>query len=88
MDFGLPVVATIVVISYLAGDFVKKSKVNNKWIPEVCGCVGGILGVVALLIKMPGFPANDILTALAVGIVSGFGATGINQVKKQLDKSK
>ena len=30
MDFGLPVVATIVVISYLAGDFVKKSKVNNK----------------------------------------------------------
>ena len=63
-------------------------EVNNKWIPEVCGCVGGILGVIALLIKMPGFPANDILTALAIGIVSGFGATGINQVKKQFNKNE
>jgi hypothetical protein len=33
---------------------------------------------------MPEFPASDLLTAIAVGIASGFAATGVNQVFKQL----
>ena len=37
---------------------------------------------------MPDFPAQDILTALAVGIVSGLAATGANQVGKQLKKEE
>ena len=32
------------------------------------------------------FPANDFLTAAAVGIVSGLAATGANQIGKQLTK--
>ena len=43
----------------------------------------GYLGVVGMFI-MPDFPANDYLTAIAVGIVSGLAATGANQVYKQL----
>ena len=35
---------------------------------------------------VPDFPATDYLTAIAVGIVSGLAATGINQVFKQLHK--
>ena len=30
------------------------------------------------------FPANDYLTAVAVGIVSGLAATGVNQINKQM----
>ena len=30
------------------------------------------------------FPGNDVITAIAISIVFGFAATGINQVKKQL----
>ena len=39
-----------------------------------------------LYLALPDFPAQDPLTALAVGIVSGLAATGVNQVAKQLTK--
>ena len=35
---------------------------------------------------MPEFPASDIMTAIAVGIVSGLASTGVNQVYKQVKK--
>ena len=43
------------------------------------------LGVLGMFV-MPEFPATDYMTAVAVGIVSGLAATGINQVYKQLTK--
>lgn len=33
---------------------------------------------------MPDYPAKDYITGVAVGIVSGLAATGVNQVFKQL----
>ena len=36
---------------------------------------------------MAEFPAGDIITALAVGIVSGLAATGADQVVKQLTRN-
>ena len=84
MDFGIASVAAITVICYLVGQAVKASGLDNKWIPIVCGIVGAILGPAAMLTGVPDFPAGDILTAVAVGIVSGLAATGANQVIKQL----
>lgn len=84
MDFGIASVAAITVICYLAGQVVKATGIDNKWIPVICGVLGAILGPVALFTGVPGFPATDSLTAVAVGIVSGLAATGINQVGKQL----
>lgn len=85
MDFGITGVAGITVICYLAGIGVKAvgSEKLNKWIPTVCGALGGLLGIAALFI-MPTFPATDYISAAAVGVVSGFAATGVNQVVKQL----
>ena len=80
---GIASVAAITVICYLAGQFVKVSGLDNKYIPVIVGVLGGILGVVGLYI-MPDFPAGDLVTAVAVGIVSGLAATGIDQVGKQL----
>lgn len=80
---GIASVAAITVICHLAGQFVKVSGLDNKYIPVIVGVLGGILGVVGLYI-MPDFPAGDIVTAVAVGIVSGLAATGIDQVGKQL----
>lgn len=84
-EFGIGSVAAIVVIAYLAGMAVKATGINNKWIPIICGALGGVLGVLGMLI-IPDFPARDYITAVAVGIVSGLSATGINQIGKQLTK--
>lgn len=87
MDFGLAGVAAITVIAYLIGMGCKASeKVKDNWIPVICGCAGAALGVVGKMI-MPGFPAEDWVTAVAVGIVSGLAATGVNQVWKQSHES-
>ena len=85
MDFGIAGVAAITVIAYLIGAAVKATSLDNKWIPSICGTVGGILGVLAMRV-MPDFPATDYITAVAVGIVSGLAATGVNQIGKQLGK--
>ena len=87
MDFGIASVAAITVICYLVGLVVKASPYNNdQYIPIVCGLVGGLLGVAAMAVGLPDFPASDPLTAVAVGIVSGLAATGANQIIKQANK--
>ena len=75
-SFGIASVACITVICYLAATAVKQTPLANKWLPSICGALGGLLGVAA----------TDPLTALAVGIVSGLAATGADQVIKQIGK--
>lgn len=86
MDFGIANVAAITVICYLAGLIAKALPLDDRYIPIVCGVCGAVLGVAGLYLGLPDFPAGDPLTALAVGIVSGLAATGVNQAVKQLSK--
>lgn len=86
-SLGIGCVAAITVICFLVGQVVKATGLDNKWIPILCGAAGGVLGVLGLYLPLQDFPANDPLTAVAVGIVSGLAATGINQVYKQLSAS-
>ena len=84
MDFmGMAGVTAITIICYLIGEVVKLLPLDNKWVPAICGIAGAALGYAAMFI-MPDFPAADIITALAIGIVSGLAATGVNQVWKQM----
>ena len=83
MEFGIASVAAITILCYLAAQGVKATRLDNKWLPVICGVLGGILGIVGMRV-MPDFPATDAITAAAVGVVSGFAATGVNQVYKQL----
>lgn len=83
MDFGIAGVAAITVICFLAGKIIKATKLDNKWLPCIVGMVGAALGLVGLWV-MPDFPAQEPLTALAVGIVSGLASTGAHQIAKQL----
>ena len=85
-NIGIASVAAITVICYLVGLIVKASGLNDKYIPICCGVAGAVLGLAGLYLGLPDFPAGDPLTALAVGIVSGLAATGVNQAVKQLGK--
>lgn len=83
MDFGIAGVAAITVLCYLIGQGAKATTLDNKWIPVICGVCGAVLGVAGMFV-MPDFPAQDVITAAAIGAVSGLGATGANQVYKQI----
>ena len=87
VDFAA--VPAIVVIVYLIGEIFRNvipAENVNKFIPLICGVSGLILGIVCFLVSPELIPANDVITASAIGIVSGFAATGVNQVYKQLTK--
>lgn len=73
MSFGFAGVAAITVICVLARRAAAAALIPEKWLPVICGVIGGTLGAVGLL-AVPGFPASDILGAIAVGVVSGFSA--------------
>ena len=83
MDFGIASVAAITVICYLVAQLIKATPLDNKWLPGICGLMGAALGAACLALGVPDFPATDYITAVAVGIVSGLAATGVNQVYKQ-----
>ena len=86
-NLGIASVAAITVITYLMGMAVRASRMDNKWIPILCGLLGGLLGLVSFyLLPIPDYPAGDPITAAAVGIVSGLAATGLHQAAKQLSK--
>ena len=87
LDMGITQVAAITIICYLVGTAVKAIGGMNKYIPTIVGTVGAALGIAAMYL-MPNFAAQDILTAMAIGIVSGLASTGAHQAVKQIKKGK
>ena len=84
---GITGVAAIAVICYLIGMGLKAwDKFDDRKIPVLMGICGAILGILAFYIAPAIIPANDVITAIAIGIVSGLTATGINQIYKQSKK--
>lgn len=87
-NFGIVSVPVIVVLCLLIGKAWKTANsLDDKWIPCVCGAAGLILGVLIWLTDgiyhVEWFGIGDPWMAAAVGVVSGFGATGIHQAFKQ-----
>lgn len=80
-------VLSIVVICYLVGLAAKQKKsIPDGRIPVIVGIAGGLIAIPGMYI-IPDFPATDVITAVAVGIVSGLASTGVNQVYKQSKRS-
>ena len=87
MDFGIITYGAIAAICYAIGYVLKSlEKFQDEYIPAIVIVSGVIFGVVAFLIKVPDFPATDIINAIAVGVVSAGAAIAANQIKKQKDK--
>ena len=77
---GIP---AIVVISYMITETFKMF-INKKYLPIVAGISGGVLGILSFVLQIDIMPATDIVSALAIGIISGLAATGSNQILKQM----
>ena len=79
-QIGIP---AIVVISYMITETFKMF-INKKYLPIIAGISGGVLGVLSYVLKIDIIPADDVITALATGIISGLAATGSIQIIKQI----
>lgn len=78
----------ITIICLLIGMGLKQiNKIPNKFIPVIIGFIGGLIAIPAMYI-MKDFPANDVITAISIGIMSGLSSTGVHQVYKQTTKSE
>ncbi len=84
---GFIVAPAIVVIVFGTIEVLKaRGVINNvKNIPAYCMLIGAVLGPIAYFI-IPAFPAEDIMSAVAVGIISGAAATGLNEASKLFRK--
>ena len=84
---GITAIPVITVICYGVAEIIKATPLDNKWLPVICYILGAALGVVALFTAPELIPATDVLTALAIGIVSGGFATSVHQSIKQLKEN-
>ena len=85
MEFlGFSAIPAITIICHLTANGIKATRLDNKWLPLICGLLGGALGVLCLGVLEEGFPATNYITAVGYGIVSGLAATGVNEAVNQL----
>ena len=89
MNLDFLTVGAITVMVYLAATIIKSMSTSEKldrMIPGICGAIGLALGLL-IFFTIPGWmPVTNWAEAAATGIASGFAATGINQIYKQLTK--
>lgn len=89
MDLGVGSVVAIVVICYLFGAGMKAWDLfDDRKIPVLMGVLGAAFGILAFILTPTIMPADNVIDALAIGIVSGLSATGVNQIYKQSKKEE
>lgn len=70
-------VAAVTVVSFFVTFSARAAGLPGRWLPVVAGASGLVLGLAGHF--MGWFPADDPVAAAAVGVVSGFAATGGHQ---------
>lgn len=81
---GITAIPAIAIICYLLGMGLKAWSVwDDTKIPVMMGIFGLALGLLAYIYCGNLIPADDPITAAAIGVVSGLCATGIHQIWKQ-----
>ena len=80
-------IPTIMVISYLITEIFKLF-IKKKYLPVVAGASGLILGIISFYLIPELIGNTNLLTSIAIGIVSGLAATGSNQILKQIRKEE
>ena len=84
---SIPVVATVVYAIIEVYKAVFKSEKAKRVIPIVAGVLGAILGIVAFFACPAIVPTDNAFLAAIMGLFSGLGAVGVNQIYKQASKN-
>lgn len=80
----------LVLILYCIAEILKvvalKSDEQRKILPVICGLVGAVGAAIIFVFAPDLLNCGNILDSVICGIISGFAATGANQVYKQIKK--
>ena len=86
-EFIQPELLVLIPVLYLIGFAIKKSAINDKWIPLLLGSCGILLASLYIMAFNPLTCPQDFFTALFAGITQGVLCAGasvfVNQVIKQ-----
>ena len=89
--FEFAAVPLIVTTVYLLVTLLKKEADGNERLmtrlPVIAAILGALLGIGGFYLAPTIIPADNLLTALLIGIGSGLAATGTNQIFRQLKKA-
>jgi uncharacterized membrane protein HdeD (DUF308 family) len=82
MEFAT-IPAIVAVVAFIC-QLVKKTSIDNKWLPIIAGIVGAVIGFLAFSFAPEYIAiATNATHALIIGAASGLAATGAHQVIKQ-----
>ena len=88
-DFSIFMIPIVTAFCYALGSVVKSSKrIDDNYIPVIVFLGGIAIGVLSYFFDLEGFTPKSVLTGVILGGISGWGATWVNQVKKQLSKGR
>ena len=82
-EMGITGMPAITVLCFLAAELMKRLPFDRKWIPVICAGLGCVLGLGAMFV-IPDYPNDNLYSALSVGVVSGFAATGAHQAYQRI----
>lgn len=85
VEYLKPELAVLAVVLYVIGLALKKSKLNDKFIPLILGSCGIILACFYLCV-FEGFSGKSILTGIIQGVLYAAASVYANQLIKQLKK--
>lgn len=80
-----PELSVLTVFLYVIGVGLKKSKLNDKFIPLVLGLVGIVMAICYVSV-FEGFNFKSILTGIVQGVLYAAASVYVNQMVKQLNK--
>lgn len=82
-------IPAVTVVCWFIGLLVKTLSTSEKLdrcIPCICGALGLIICTIIFYTDPTYISADNVVTAMAIGIASGFSATAIDQIKRQFTK--
>lgn len=83
---SIPVIATAIYGIIEAYKMVFNTEKAKRIIPIIAGVLGVALGIAAFYFCPAILPTDNVFIAAIIGLASGLGSVGINQIGKQLTK--
>ena len=91
-EFIKPELLILIPVLYLIGAGIKKTKINDRFIPLILGVLGILISFVYLLASAPIVGSQGVATALFTAITQGILCAGAsvyaNQIYKQVKEKE